>query len=238
MPAAAAMPDGAYARFTLPGEAGGLVFVSYTGATTVNAGVLGLMGSTEYELRGSSQDCSHPSTMSNRVFRIRAMTNADGVLWLRRSPSLSSPVHSVWLGFSTGWDPLVCSISFNFDRMVAGGDINGDGALGFYRDRSTGKDSLVLVEKRPNARARTTVVISSLITSYDYAKFVSHVCGHKEGSSFFTVGLDNGTTAEFKSKTIDLTQSELDATRSVRVRDSEGGKWGCVPLSIIAILIG
>ena len=231
-PVSAAMPDGAYARFALMEEEG-LVFLSYTGGTTVNAGVVGLIGSAEYFLRGSSQDCGHMPSAANKVFRIRAMTNGNGVLWLRRAPSIGAVVHSVWLGLTDGSEPPVCALSLNFEKYKTEvvGDWDGDAILGIWDKEKV----LSLLVRKPNDRARLSIVVHGMAgDDMVTVRGVNRRCGNHPTQTFLTQQLQNVNAGAFKSRVISITPNEMGMIRSERaVFDTHREFAG-----IIAILIG
>jgi hypothetical protein len=61
----------------------------------------------------------------------------------------------------------------------------------------------------------------------------------RQGSPIRGSALENVQVTSFATKTVAMTQKQLDGLRSVRVRNvTEGVNVGCSPLGIIAILIG
>ena len=228
-PAAAGGAEGAYSRFNTS-TTKGLVFLDYDGPTTVEGGFASFGVSDEkYHITGRTIGCSGTPKAANRVFRIERMTDADGGLFFRASPNLGAMVRSIWIGRVDQPGSTVCSMSSNYARLAyaAGGDANGDGAIG-------GTDfALILVEKRPDSRARVSVVFDDTSGSESIkVRGVNRACGKKPTNSFFDVFV-----TDFKSKTVDMSQAELNSLRSVRYRESDLS-FGCAPLSIIAILIG
>jgi hypothetical protein len=212
---AAAKPDGAYARFSPSSDGvGGLVLLSYTGATTVNAGVLDLIASAQYHLRGSSQGCAKMPSDSNRVFGVKGTTDDHGTLWLRRSPAINAVVHSLWL--DDGSNPPICASSLNFDRMDVNvvGDRNGDALIGIWDKEHV----LSLLERRQDNRARLSIVID--LGSGDdeiTVRGVDTSCGKRPTQRFFDLGAELAAKGAFMSKTISITPDEIGMIRSERV---------------------
>lgn len=227
----AAMPDGAYGRFALMDEEG-LVFLSYTGATTVNAGVLGLMASTEYSLRGSSQNCSHMPSSANKVFRIQAITSANGVLWMRRSTSIGAVVHSLWLGPTDGSEPAVCALSFTYTKMeVVAGEWNGDAILGIWDKEHV----LSLLVRKPDDRARLTIVVNAGAGDDTVnVRGVNRTCGRHPTQRFFDIPAELRANGAFKSRLINITPDEMGMIRSERAVFDTSHECA----KIIGVLIG
>ena len=241
-PVAAAQPDGAFSLLAAGTYGRGLVTMSYTGTTTVNAGVLGLLGSHEYALVGRSIGCGGEPSSANRAFRVTAMTNSAGVLNFSRAVSIAGRVRSIWLRPTDGSQPTVCALSLNFERLeVAAGDVNGDGALGLVKTGPGTLAAIVLVQRRPHGEARVSLMFDGLSGGDNYAvQGVGTACGHSFNPSqrYFSYVLKDVLISSFRSRTVDLTQNELDALRSVRIKNTtDGTKWACIPLRIIGILV-
>jgi hypothetical protein len=225
-PVSATMPDGAYARFALMEEEG-LVFLSYTGATTVNAGVLGLMANEEYLLRGSSQGCNHMPNPANKVFGVKGMTNDRGGLWLRRSPSIGAVVHSVWLGPTDDSKPPVCAQSLNFEEVRM--DYPKKVMAIWDKDHV-----LSLLVRKPNNRARLDLVIDAGSGDHQVTlRGSDRRCGARPTQRFFDVYVDVSGFGLFDTEMLSITPDEIGMLRSIRLG---GDMHGCA--NIIAILIG
>jgi hypothetical protein len=242
-PIAAAQPDGAYSMLTASTYGRGTFVLNYTGTTTVNAGLLRLRASEEYFVIGRSIPCDGQPRAANRMFRVTGMTSAGGVLNFSRSVAIAGRVNSIWLGRTDGFGPTVCSLTINFTKLdVAAGDIDGDGALGLVKTGPGTLSAIAIVAKRPGGEARVSLTLDGLAGGDSYmVQGVGAACGHGVNPSqrYFSFVLKDVYVTSFKSRTVDLTQDELDALRSVRIRNTtDGTKWGCVPLSIIAILVG
>ena len=63
----------------------GIVVLRYTGATNVNAGVLGLASDQDYSVIGRSIPCDGQPSPANRIFRLNVRTGASGDLFLSRA---------------------------------------------------------------------------------------------------------------------------------------------------------
>ena len=222
--------DGAYSRFNTS-TVKGMVYLDYDGPTTVSVGLVGLLASAEYFVVGRSIGCNGTPSTANRAFRIEGSSDGDADLFVKASPAINKVVRSIWVGRVGQPGSTVCSVSFNFAQLAfaAGGDADGDGAYG-------GSDaSMILVEKRPDGRARVSVVFDDTDGKESVSvRGVNKGCGKRPTNSFFDVFVGD---LAFKTKTVDMTQNELNNLRSARYRESDFA-FGCTPLSIIAVLIG
>jgi hypothetical protein len=236
---AAPMPDGGYSLLTAGTYGRGIAVVRYSGTTTVNAGVLGLMSSAEYFFTGRSISCDGQPSASNRVFRLSVTTDSEGTFFVRRSIALNDIVRSMWLVPADGSQPPACAISLNFEEIKS--TFQADVALGFMYHQNIDRLALAVVEKMPNDEARASIIVTGLQVGDTYRiQGVGANCGHSvgPGERYYAYELKNVQVTSFKSKTVPLTQDEIDSLRSVRIKDTtDGTKWGCVPLNIIGMLV-
>ena len=242
-PAAAATVtgEGYYSRFSFGAGDGGLVVTDRVdpGSGRVRALVSGLLASQEYFIAGRSIGCTGNPSQSNRVFRLTATTDAEGDLWVDRSVVLKDVmVSSIWIGRTDAGASGSCRTSINFEtRNVATGDVNGDGAAGVVD--GTSNTLMGLVEMRSSGQARLSVVIDPHDqTGGTYVvTFANRACG-KTPTKAFTLKLENVLVSSFMSKTVDMTQDQLDGLRSVRFRNTaDGTDFGCAPLSVLIALL-
>jgi hypothetical protein len=240
-PVAAAQPDGAYARFSIRGGTHGLTVVSYTGATHVNAGFVGLLASHEYFLTGRSIGCGgHPSA-SNLLFSLGGMSTAQGGFTANGdigSPGSPLGLKSLWLGPKDRSQPPACAPVVNFERLtISLGDVNGDGdgAVGLMDGSS---NTIMLVERRGHGRARVSIVVNGLNGNDTLVvRGVDTACGTPAHHSYISTKLSDIFISSFRSTRVSLTQKHLDALRSFRIRGLSQGPLGCGPLQIIGVLI-
>ena len=217
----------------------------------LSVAAVGLMASHEYFVIGRSIDCNGTPSSTNRSFRVRLMSNANGDIFVTQVVSLKNvTISSYWISPTDGSEPAHCGISHNFETLnVATGDVNGDGALGV-----TGRElghAWGVVEKRPHHWARVSVIFDGGSGS-DTFKVIGSArpCGQTSPSSqnFFSIrfgslnppmGFEDVHVGKYRVKTIDMSQNRIDGLRSLRTRNvTQGKEVGCGPLSIIAVLIG
>jgi len=229
---------GFYARFgpSMATDVRGLVIGDRTSGDSprLNVGLVGLLPHIEFTIVGRSIGCSGTPSSSNRAFRLEAMADAHGdwfatgilAEWSR------TDVHSVWINWGDG---AVCQISLNF----FGPDVNGGGGgLGLTK---VGAGTLILLlERRPNDRARLSIVVNGLGGNDEVTiRLVNRLCGGTPNNTWVTLKLTDVLISSFKSTTVPLTQNQLDSIRSMRVRitsDAET-KWQCAPVSLMALLV-
>ena len=209
-------------------DARGLVVLSYSGTTTVNAGVLGLAASQEYSVIGRTINCSGTPAPSNRAFGLKRMTDLNGNLFFKAQVSPSAPVQSLWLGSN---DALAaCVPSRTYDRLELVGDWNGDADISMIWDKEHVL-SLVFAERRPNGMTRVTVVLRNQDGEVEdwLVRGVNRGCGKTPTNSFFDLFY-----TDYKSKSVEMTQTQFDSIRSVRIKNLETGRTWCAPSIIVA----
>ena len=233
---------GFYARFgpSMATDVRGLVIGDRTGGDSprLNVGLVGLLPHIEFTIVGRSIGCNGTPSSSNRAFRLEATADAHGdwvatgilAEWSR------TDVRSVWINWGDG---AVCQFSLNFEEIKTNltPDYNGDAGLALTKE---GTGTLVfLIERRPNDRARLSIVVFGQGGNDEVRiRLVNRPCGTTPTNTLVSYKLTDILISSFKSTTVPLTQNQLDAIRSMRVRittDTET-KWQCGPVSLMALL--
>ncbi len=243
--ATVALPASAYAvkgtgfnaRFDGP-RFSGLVVVDRTDRETTSYQVGGSPESRPSEqmsLNFRSIGCNGTPTAANREFRLQGTTNARGQLIMQGGLSSNidfDAVESVWV--NVAGEPATCSAANHFETVnVAGADFNGDRALGLVKT-GAGTLTIGLVEKRPNGRARLSVIANNAHPQNAWeVTFANRSCGTAPTNSYKVTMPDILVSGYFKSTTVNMSQNQLDALRSIRVRDVDRNVSWCAPLSII-----
>jgi hypothetical protein len=240
---AAVSADGGFARIN-DGGARGLVVARYTGTTSVNAGVLGLVASTEYFLVGRSIRCSGTPSAANRVFSVARTTDAGGNLFFSAPVSIGGPVRSFWLGSNDALGAPVCSLSLNFEKykttvegISIGSDLAGnqgpDGVLAMTRMGPTTLTSLAVIVRGPDGLTRLRMVLNGLTTGHDYRVAAgASTCRERLSGIVLSQAIYSPASPSWFLKAKgNVTPARLAALRSLRVVDSTAGsRWGCAPL--------
>jgi hypothetical protein len=233
--------DGYYSSFSFGVEnpVTGIVVVDRVDADSGRVTVLvsGLLASDEYFIVGRSIGCNGTPNNGNRVFRATSLADVNGDIYLSYAYELKDVlVSSIWVGRTDGQGPTACSLSLNFEEIKLVGDWNGDGALGVITHELTHWG--VAVEKRPNGRAR---ISTALLLGNGDGNFrlrgVNKACGRTPTQTIFNIVLTDVLISGYFRSTVDMTQNQLDALRSVRITNLDTNEKFCMPLSIIGILV-
>jgi hypothetical protein len=232
---------GFYARFgpSATTDPRGLVIVDRTQGShpRLTARVVGLFNYVDINIVGRSIGCGGKPSTTSRVFGVHAAADGNGAV--SYDAALSSAivfekVKSVWIDWGDG---SACALSFNFEEIrVATGDVNGDGALGLVK---TGAGTMtLLLERRPNDKARLSIVFNGLNGNDTYRiRLVNNKCGTPPTASYVSWTLQDVLISGFKSKTVPLSQGHLDKIRSVRVTNLSNGNTWCGPVSVLVALL-
>lgn len=235
--------EGYYARFA-GGVRVGIVVVDKVDADSgrLNALLVGLVPFEEYSIIGRSIGCDGSPAKSNRVFRTNRLSDEDGAVSAssRAITMKDAIVTSVWIGRTGGGDAPLCRGSVKFETVFVGaGEIDGDGAVGAIM--AEWGSAIALVEKRPNNEARVSIVVDPSDSSGNtiYVRGVNQPCGSAAPRTAWYAkfdGIDGSSTDGFKSKIVSMTQEQLDALQSFRVRDlTEGTNLGCTTLGDVIV---
>lgn len=218
------------------GSVRGIVLISGIGTDTpqLRTGVIGLPDNAGLSLNFRSIGCGGVPKAANLVYRATAMADGDGDLFIARKPSASinfGSIRSMTIVISVDFDPQrVCASVAHTARLhVATGDFNADGALGIVAsDPDNGDNVIVLVEKLANDRARLTIVVDPHDPSGNtyVVSLANRACGQTP-TKIFKVTFENVASSRFRRTTVDMTQNQLDALRSVRLRDVAAGTQMC-----------
>ena len=209
----------------------GLVVLSYSGNTTINAGVLGLTESQEYSVIGRTIGCGGNPSPANRAFGLQRKTDSHGNLFFKAQVSVSGTVRSLWV--TGGEERGACVTSSFYDKLELAGDWDGDAGLSMIWDKEHVL-SLVLAERRPNGTTRVTVVLRNQDGEVEdwRVRGVNRGCGKTPTNSFFDVFV--GDLSGYKSKSVEMTQNQFDSLRSVRIKNLSTGRTWCAPAIIVA----
>jgi hypothetical protein len=232
-----APPDGAYGVFA-GGNVTGDVIVHYTGTTTVNAGVLGLVAGREYVLIGRSIGCGGSPSSANRSFKATASADANGALFFRANVAIARNVDSFWLGSNDALGVVACAKARNYlGNLQDADDYNGDGALGLVKTGPGTLAAIAVVTKRSSGKARLALALTGLEPDHNYSvRGATGECGKAIGNVRFMRTIYRPSPgAWFLKATVDLRQEQLDSLRSIRIRDTTTHfVWDCVPMVIMA----
>lgn len=227
---------GLYARFAGGSTEGtGIFMVDRTGSNSprLHATFVGLLPYAEQNVVARSIGCNGTPSAANRVFQVHGIADQNGDLTYDRvlSPSINfDAVKSIWAP-SAGTP--TCQPAIDFVR-VATGDVNGDDVVGVTD--GTSNTIMLLLQKRPNDRARLSIVVHGMGGNDELRVRGSTArCGTSAPAS--SIKFTDIMVSSFQTKLIDLPPAELTALRSMRVKNLDSGKTWCAPLSIIAILI-
>lgn len=230
---------GFYARFNWAVGDGALVIVDRVQSNSgrLNMSATGLFHNTDYVVVGRSVACDAPLANSNRMFRANFTSDSNGDASLTKAITLANvQVTSIWITAPGPHGPDVCSNAFNFEKWKGILGTHGQGALGIWDKEHV----LSVVERRPHSSARVSVVFQGGNGSDQFSVVGSSTaCGQPAGQGYLNIALENVQVSSYTAKTVPLSQAQLDALKSLRIRNvTEGTQVGCAPLSIIAILIG
>ena len=203
----------------------------------LNMSATGLFHDTDYVVVGRSVACDAPLANSNRMFRANFTSDSNGDASLTKAITLVNvQVTSIWITAPGPHGPDVCSNAFNFEKWKGILGTHGQGALGIWDKEHV----LSVVERRPHSSARVSVVFQGGNGSDQFSVVGSSAaCGQSAGQGYLNIALENVQVSSYTAKTVPLSQAQLDALKSFRIRNvTEGTQVGCAPLSIIAILIG
>lgn len=196
-----------------------------------------------------SIDCDGTPALGNRLYRTTATTDENGAFAISRALSSSidfDALRSFWISF--GDDDPECANAINFAKYkptVHGPDSDGGLAVLMKagNDNITLENFMTRVEDRSAGGARVTVALGDAdgdadVDGNDFAVFVSpQPCSESSTSSTASFSVNNVVGFGYKSKIIDISQAELDALRSVRVKNKALTEVVCTPLSLIALLL-
>jgi hypothetical protein len=191
-----------------------------------------------YALVGRTITCAGTPSLANRAFRAVDVADAQGDVRIARSIDVARrPVRSLWVRPTDGSGPWACANGVPFEKLnVAAGDVNGDGAIGIISRPELG--ALAAVEKLPNGQARLSIVVDPHDAGDIYVVTVANRACGVTPTKYFQVEFSDVLISGFASNVVEMTQAQLDALRSVRVRNmTDGVMIGCAPLGIIGVLI-
>jgi hypothetical protein len=233
--AAAELPDYSVASLSAGTYGRGLIMVRYSGTANVHALFEGALAKNEsFRVIGRSIGCNGTPARSNRIFRVIGMTDDEGTLNIVATKSIIAPIRSFWIG--PPGERLMCVRSHNYDGLPTTGDWDTDARAGLIKEGAGTLAALALATRVSNDQARLSVALDGDTDGADYVLiFAKGRCGRAMDTVHAQMHLLTGdATSGFKSKVVEMTQEQLDVTRSVRiVNSSTGKKFGCVPLSII-----
>jgi hypothetical protein len=218
--------QGAFARFKLTGG-GGLVTVRNTGTTTVNAGLIGLVGLGSYLVNAYSVGCGGNASRANRLFSVDGTADSEGALFGRWEtihtvdvPSL----RSIRLTRTDGAGETVCAKAAHTIQIPAG--TPGDA---WYGDIHQPLNFLIIVEALPYSRARVSTFADSYGPERLTIRGSNRNCGSRAGVTRFFLNVE--AFAVYKSKAVDMTRAQFQALRSVRWARADGSGAGCKQLT-------
>jgi hypothetical protein len=212
----------------------------------LNALLIGLEAGQSYSLVGRSIGCNGTPSAANRVFRVTRTADADGDISISRAITLGNvgnlTIVSMSMFRTEDATPFSCVNASAFE--VATGDVNGDDVAGVIMKDGSNNVTLenyafALVEKQSNGRARLSIVVDPHdLTGNTYVvSLANRACG-KTPTASIKVEFQDVLVSSFKSKTIDMTQGQLDGLRSIRIRNvNDAADFGCAPLSVLIALL-
>lgn len=232
--------SGFYARFgpSMGTDVRGLVVGDRLGGNSprLTVGLVGLLPHIKFTIVGRSIGCGGTPGLGNRIFKVEAMADAHGDAFLTRIMAEwgRTDLKSIWINWGDG---STCAVSLNFEKYKTT-DLMAGGALGLTK---VGEGTLILlIERRPNDRARLSVVINipQEGTTWLRVQLVNEPCGTPPSNAPLSYELKDVLISSFRSRMVDLTQEELDSLRSIRVKEVSGDNHWCGPLSLIPFQIG
>lgn len=243
-PAGAEEADGFYVRIW-DGDRRGIVLMEAKGdGARLTATLSGLEPGATYRVVGTDEDgdCSAPVTQGNRTFQTSLVATtlgrgsvvdaADYVVW-----RATRYVRVVKAGFADAWQ---CVPSLNFEEVRAasatspsGTDEGPDAAYARFGARGA-----ILVELLTATRARVTMALDGLADGHDFAIVGREGTCAAPGATAFSYRLEDVLISSFQSRRVDLTQEQLAAAGSIRVRDTSLKEaWGCRRGVLIALIV-
>ncbi|OFW55138.1 MAG: hypothetical protein A2146_03320 [Actinobacteria bacterium RBG_16_67_10] len=230
---------GFYARFgpSMGTDVRGLVIGDRLGGDRprLNVGLVGLLPHIGFTIVGRSIGCGGTPAPGNRIFRVNATADANGDAFFTRIMAEWGrlDLRSTWIDWGDG---PVCALSLNFQKykttdLVAGGALGltkiGDGTL------------ILLVERRPNDRARLSIVVNGL-SGDDVlrVRLVDEPCGTPPSNAPLSYELKDVLISSFRWDFVPLGLKQLDALfdGSIRIRNVSGNNSWCGPVSLIIVV--
>ncbi|OFW55137.1 MAG: hypothetical protein A2146_03315 [Actinobacteria bacterium RBG_16_67_10] len=222
-----------------PGHNALIVVRETPAGARISGAIKGLKAGTEYRIIGTNEDgaCSAPVTSANRTFTLGVMGNTtangtffdvpvDGTLW---------PSTSFMRIREVGGAVWACMPSHSF----IGGTNVANGAFSRFIDNGELK-AIVVVERRPNDQARVFVAAGDVNNDLRVTG-TSMACG-SSGGALFKALVSNEIFSVFASRMVDMSQADLDALRSIRIRSltgQQGQDWpgACRKSILIELLV-